>query len=100
MKEPPEAPNVSEVSSEDFSLDDLGALDVSDEVVELTRKRIREELRKQWPTATGDDIEEAASQMEPVQFRALAFGVVNYRTAYEVGARVAETLQHRLTEAG
>ena|ERR1700730_1492102 len=99
MKEPPEAPNVSEVSSEDFSLDDLGALDVSDEVVEMTRKRIREELRKEWPKATGDDIEEAASQMEQVQFRALKFGVVNYRMAYEVGARVAERLQHRLMEA-
>jgi|ERR1039457_5258102 hypothetical protein len=94
--EPFEAPNVGEVPPEDFNLDDLGDLEVSPKVVEMARKRIREELRKNWPNATGEEIEVAASRMERIQLRTLTSGVINYRVAYQVGAQVAERLGQRL----
>lgn len=98
--DPPEAPNVNDVPSQDFSLDDLGYVEVSDEVVQITRLRIREELRRDWSSATHDEIETAATQMEQIQLRALTFGLVNYRMAYEAGAQVVEVLNQARLEHG
>lgn len=98
-EEPFEMPNPDKAPLEDLRLDDLGDLELTNQLVAMVKARIRKQLRSQWPTASTDDIEAAAAEMEGVQLRALRSGVVNYRNAYEVGDRIAATLQHRFLEA-
>jgi HSP20 family protein len=76
----------------DIRLDDDVPLEVTESLRSGVEYQIRDDLRRQWPGSTNEQLGQAVELLVSFELHAISTGIVNFGTARDIGSRVAELM--------
>jgi hypothetical protein len=89
-----------EVPDKDYVLDDVGVVEVGDELRAEIFAEAQEWVAAEWPEAHPHDITAAAAEVADLRVRTFETGVLNYRQSYDLGQRLVERFNQGGATAG